>query len=329
MLANFPGSTDYSSDAELANFRIAQVTPTVTVADAGGTYKNAAFPATDSVKGISGSGGSSLESVPLVTSYFSGTYSSASQLTGLTPLSGAPSVAGSYTVLASFAGSTDYASNSQVANFTIAQATPTVTVADAGGTYKNAAFPATDSIKGVSGSAGSSLESVPLVLSYFSGTYTIASELTGLTPLSGMPSVAGAFTAVASFAGSTDYVSTTQLADFTIAQATPTVTVADAGGTFNGTAFAATDSVKGLSGSAGSTLESTGLVVDYYSGTYSTASELTGLTPSFRSAERRRLVHRACHLPWKHRLLERRAARQLRDRTGDTDGHRHGLRRHL
>ena len=85
--------------------------------------------------------------------YFSGTYTPASQLTDFTPLSGAPSSAGSYTVLANFPGSTDYASDAELANFSIAQATPTVTVADAGGTYKNAAFPATDSIKGISGSA--------------------------------------------------------------------------------------------------------------------------------------------------------------------------------
>ena len=281
VLASFPGSTDYSSSSQVANFTIAQATPTVTVADAGGTYKNAAFPATDSVKGISGTGGSLLEGVPLVIAYYSGTYPRASQLTGLTPLSAAlrPSSSVSYTVLASFAGSTDYGSNSQVANFTIAQATPTVTVADAGGTYKNASFPGTDSIKGVTGSAAFSLESVPLVLTYYGGTYTIASQLTGLTPLSGAPTVAGPYTAVASFAGSTDYMSTAQLADFNIAQVAPTVTVTSEGGTYNGTAFAATDSVKGVSGSAGSTLESTGLVLDYYSGTYSSASQLTGLTP--------------------------------------------------
>ena len=108
-----------------------------------------------------------------------------SQLADLTPLSQTPSIADSYTAVASFAGSSDYSSATVMVNFTIAPATPTVTVTDAGGTYKNAAFPATDSIKGVSGSAGSSLEGVPLSLSYYSGTFTSAAELTGLAPLSG------------------------------------------------------------------------------------------------------------------------------------------------
>ena len=52
-----------------------------------------------------------------------------------TPLSGAPSLAGTYTVVANFAGSTDYTSAASTpATFTISQATPTVTVSDAGGT---------------------------------------------------------------------------------------------------------------------------------------------------------------------------------------------------
>ena len=195
------------------------------------------------------------------------------------PLRFAPSVAGSYTVLASFAGSTDYSSNSAIANFTIAQATPTVTVTDAGGTYKNAAFPATDSIKGVSGSAGSSLESVALVIGLLQrDIYECVAAHRPHTALRSADA-AGAYTVVASFAGSTDYASTAQLADFTIAQATPTVTVADTGGTYNGTSFAATDSVKGVGGSARLDPRKHGPVVDYYSGTYSTASQLTGLTP--------------------------------------------------
>ena len=108
----------------------------MSVTDSGGTYSNTAFPATASVAGISGSGSSSLEGVSLSVTYYSGTYTDVSELTDLTPLSGAPSAAGSYTVLASFPGSTDYTSAAELANFSIAQATPTVTVADAGGTYK-------------------------------------------------------------------------------------------------------------------------------------------------------------------------------------------------
>jgi Bacterial Ig-like domain (group 3)/Right handed beta helix region len=276
---SYPGSTAFEPAATNNSLTVIPATPTVTVSDAGGTYTGAGFPATASVAGTNGSASSSLEGVSVIVAYYTGTYNDVLQLADLTPLSQTPSIAESYTAVASFEGSADYSSATVMVNFTIASATPTVTVVDAGGTYKNAPFPATDSIKGVSGSAGSSLEGVPLTLSYYGGTYTLPSQLAGLTPLSGAPTVAGAYTAVAKFAGSIDYASTAQLNPFTIAQATPTVTVADAGGTYNGTAFAATDSVKGLSGTAGSTLEGKSLVVDYYSGTYSTASQLAGLAP--------------------------------------------------
>ncbi len=279
VLASFAGSTDYTSVAQVANFTIAQATPTVTVTDAGGAYKGTAFPATDTIKGISGSAGSSLEGTTLVTAYYSGIYSSASQLTGLTPLSATPVAAGSYTVLASFAGSADYASTSQLANFAIAQVTPTVTVADSGGTYNGEAFAAASSVKGLSGTAGSTLENVALVVDYYSGTYSNATQLTGLTPLSATPSEAGSYTVAANFPGSTDYSTASQLANFTINQATPTVTVADAGGTYTGQPFAATTSVAGISGQSASSLENASPSLSYYSGTYASASQLTGLTP--------------------------------------------------
>ena len=253
--------------------------------------------------------------------YFSGTYSSASQLAGLTPLSAAPVQAGVYTVVASFAGSTDYSSATALANFTITQAIPTVSVTDAGGTYSGTAFAATDSVTGVSGSAVASLEGVtcrwlttagptraspsspasrrcPLAArpgrplhgpgqlrrqhrlherhgagqlhhcsgdtdgervrrgGIYNGTPFVATDcrrrdrrllpapasrgsarhwpttagptparrsLPGLTPLSLAPCQAGPYTVVASFAGSTDYSSATELANFTISQATPQV----------------------------------------------------------------------------------------------------------
>ena len=61
------------------------------------------------------------------------TYYAGSSATG-SPLSGAPITAGTYTVVASFGGSADYRSAaSSNFTFTIAQATPTVTVSDSGG----------------------------------------------------------------------------------------------------------------------------------------------------------------------------------------------------
>src|SRR5262249_19346827 len=61
--------------------------------------------------------------------YYTGTYTLANL-----PASGgsstAPSTVGSYTVLASFPGSADYSSGQALANFTINQASPTVTWAN-------------------------------------------------------------------------------------------------------------------------------------------------------------------------------------------------------
>ncbi|MFI5455528.1 MAG: beta strand repeat-containing protein, partial [Isosphaerales bacterium] len=279
VLAGFAGSTDYTNSSTLANFTITRATPTVSVADAGGTYSGTAFATTDAVTGVSGSPSSSLEGVTPSLTYYSGIYTSASQLSGLTPLSAAPSQAGSYTVLASFAGSTDYTAGSALANFTITQATPAVGVSDPGGTYNDLTSPASATVTGVGGSAVSSLEGVSPSLAYYSGTYTSASQLAGLTPLSAAPSQAGAYTVLASFAGSTDYTTGSALANFTIARATPTVRVSDAGGTYSSTAFPATDAVAGISGSGSSSLEGVSPSLSYYSGTYTSASQLAGLTP--------------------------------------------------
>ena len=60
--------------------------------------------------------------------------------------------------------------------------TPTVTVADAGGTYSSLAFPATGTVTGTSdANLGTP------VLAYYPGTYTTVADLDGVTALSGMP----------------------------------------------------------------------------------------------------------------------------------------------
>ena len=146
---------------------------------------------------MSGPAGATLEGVAPSLSYYAGTYTSAAQLTGLTALTGAPSGAGAYTVLASFPGSTDYAAATALVNFSIAQATPTVAVVDAGGTYSGTAFVASATVTGVSGNAGATLEGVAPSLSYYAGTYTGAEQLTGLTALSGAPTGAGTYTVLA------------------------------------------------------------------------------------------------------------------------------------
>ena len=63
----------------------------------------------------------------------------------------APTTAGIYTVVAGFAGSTDYAAASSQTTFTITLATPILSVTAAGGTYNGFQFSATATMMGVSG----------------------------------------------------------------------------------------------------------------------------------------------------------------------------------
>jgi uncharacterized repeat protein (TIGR03803 family) len=120
-----PGPTGTLFEIE-KNLIIARATPTITVADVGGTYNGSPFPAIATVAGVVTSGSNqdntlapSLEGVtPTLTYYDGGTADGA-------PLPSAPSLPGTYTVVASFAGSTDYTAASAITTFTIAPATRT------------------------------------------------------------------------------------------------------------------------------------------------------------------------------------------------------------
>jgi hypothetical protein len=109
------------------SFSINQATPSVSVSDAGGTYTANSYPASATVTGISGLPGSTLEGVGLTLTYYSGTYLTVSNLPPSGGSSTAPSQAGSYTVLASFPGSGDYSAAQNLATFSIAQKSATVT----------------------------------------------------------------------------------------------------------------------------------------------------------------------------------------------------------
>ena len=171
-----------------------KATPSVMVTDNSGPYTGAAFAATDTVNG-----NSSLEGVSPTLTYYSGTSG-----TG-TPLNGAPTTAGTYTVVANFAGSADFTSASANTTFAISLATPTVALA-----INNGAYAAT--VAGVNGVPDPNLEGATPILTYYTGT-----SATG-TPLSGAPSAAGTYTVLANFAGSSDYTSANASTTFTIGQ---------------------------------------------------------------------------------------------------------------
>ena len=95
--AAYAGDANHLGDSSSQTFTIGKATPTVSVTWSGWTYDGAAHPATGSVTGV---GGASLGS-PTFTYYSGGSASG-------TPLAGAPSGVGPFTVVASFAGNANY-----------------------------------------------------------------------------------------------------------------------------------------------------------------------------------------------------------------------------
>ena len=245
VLASFAGSTDYTSTSTSTAFTISQAAPTVSLTDSSGTFTGSAFTATTA----------SLENVTPSLTYYSGT-----SVTGTNLLGSVPSTVGTYTVLASFAGSTDYTTGSTSTSFTIGQTAATVSVTDNSGAYNGSAFVATDTVNG-----SASLEGVTPGLTYYSGT-----SATG-TALSGAPTTVGTYTVLASFAGSTDYTTGSTSTSFTIGQTAATVSVTDNSGAYNGSAFVATDTVNGSA-----SLEGVTPGLTYYSGTSATGTALSG-----------------------------------------------------
>jgi hypothetical protein len=243
-VAEFAGSTNYAYGYTHTTFTIAQAMPKITISDAGGTYNGNPFAATTTLTGVSGKSTSSLDGVSLtVTYYLNGVAST-------TP----PTQAGFYWAVAEFAGSTNYAYEYTHTTFTIAQAMPKITITDAGGTYNGKPFAATTTLTGIGGSPTSSLDGVSLTVIYY------LNGVASMTP----PTKAGFYYAAAVFTGSTNYSATYVQTTFTIAKAVPTISVSDAGGTYNGNSFAATTTLTGVSGSPTSSLDGVPLTVTYY-----------------------------------------------------------------
>jgi hypothetical protein len=130
------GYTDYTASVTVN----ASALPTVTVSDSGGTYNGTPFAATGAVTGLMGVN----LGTPTFT-YYAGTYGTVAALMNAIqqgiaiPLTGAPSNAGSYTVLASYAGGPGYTTGGALTTFTIGQAPLTVNVGSVNQTYGQAA----------------------------------------------------------------------------------------------------------------------------------------------------------------------------------------------
>ncbi len=120
-------SIDYTSATATTSIDVSKVVPKVVVSVGGGTYDGTPFAAAAAVAGIGGSG-PSLEGASPTLTYYTG-----DSATG-TPRNGPPTAAGTYTVVAAFPGSSDYAGAlSTPATFTITPAAAIVTLESSSG----------------------------------------------------------------------------------------------------------------------------------------------------------------------------------------------------
>ena len=117
-------NSNYTIHFTGSSLSITPATPAVTVSDPGGTYTGAPIAATATVTGVGGTAAPDLEGVTPTLTYYAGSGTSGTDL-GST----APSAAGTYTVVARFPGSADYAAaQSKPATFVIAPAAATITL---------------------------------------------------------------------------------------------------------------------------------------------------------------------------------------------------------
>jgi hypothetical protein len=196
----------YTSDGTFASvgttsiLMVTSATPTLGVVATGGTFNNSAFPATATVAGTDGVAAGSLEGIAPALTYYSGAHTTA-ELAGLTPLGGAPSQAGSYTVVARFPGSPDYAATqSTPVTFTIGRAGATVALAASVG---SAVFGQPITLIATVAAAGNPTGTV----TFFDGTTslgTAALDGSGRATLTATNLPPGSHTITASYSGDAD-----------------------------------------------------------------------------------------------------------------------------
>lgn len=113
---------------------------------------------------------------PAVAEYGGG-YFTATFDTSTLPVSSTP-----YTVTYSYPGDGIFTATSATSLLTVDPAIPTVNVVDAGGRYTGSPLSATAAVTGASGLVTSSLEGVPLTLTYYAGSTTTGTPLAVLPP---------------------------------------------------------------------------------------------------------------------------------------------------
>jgi hypothetical protein len=201
---------NYTTATGTVSVDVTKATPTVSISAPGATYDGVPHGATGTLTGV---GGVSLGPLTF-------TYNGASD---------APVNAGTYDVVASFAGDANHAAVAGTATLTIAKAVVTVTANGGAYSYDGAAHLATGTVSGVGGVA----------LGPLTFTYNAASDA---------PVNAGTYDVVASFAGDANHAAVAGTATLTIAKALATLTASGGAYTYDGAAHAATGTVSGVRG---------------------------------------------------------------------------------
>jgi hypothetical protein len=183
VLASFEGDANHAAASATATLTIEKAAATVSATGGTVTYDGAPHAATGTVTGVGGA--------PLGSLTF--TYNGSADV---------PSDAGSYVVLASFAGDANHAAASAPATLTIGKAAPAVSVAGGVFTYDGATHPATGTVTGVGGASVGSL----------AFTYSGSANA---------PVNAGGYDVIGSFAGNANYEPASGTATITIGRATP------------------------------------------------------------------------------------------------------------
>ncbi len=118
-------STDYHTTTVSTTIDVAPARPVLSLSAPGGTFNGNPFAASVSISGVGNSAATSLDNVVPTLTYYDGSGTSGTDL-GTTP----PTAPGTYSVVARFSGTTDYAAvQSAAVPFTIAQGQATIALA--------------------------------------------------------------------------------------------------------------------------------------------------------------------------------------------------------
>ena len=248
-LATFVGNQDYSPITALTTVTITQATATITLSPATVTYNGSAQGVT--AEAFSGN----VDLGPALIAYNG---------SGIVPVN-----AGTYTVVATYAGNADYAPTTAMTTLTISPAAPSILAYPVSVTYDEQAHGDTAEVYGVTGE-----DLGPATISYSLGGVP-------LTP-GAAPTDAGTYTVTAAFTASGNYSSGTAMTTITIAQAAPVFVVSPVSVTYDGQAHAVTAGVFGLEGepfgAATVTYSTSDGSVPVHAGTYTATVSFAGNT---------------------------------------------------